>query len=247
MVAISSMNSQYAPSIVKPEFAVVFYQDGSSNNVVCATRHKINPDTNSLSIGTIVSPSQIIKCFAKLNVAKYEREINCIPQSVLFESDELIVWHTKRFVGEMWFRHGKKPECLTVEWPPLLFAASKTTQSMHVFALSSNSRPTMDTRLLNAPLMNINSRGLLCQGTASLPAVITTDSIEECEATLFDSQFTHVNHESTFRHKTNDQKHFRFWKSHAQTRARSAKRLAGSSMSNADITLRDFIQGHSHA
>jgi PRTRC genetic system protein B len=242
MVAIASLNPQHRTSTVRPSFAVVFHQDSQTEAVVCATRHQIDPDTNTMSIGTVISANQIAKTFSELNLGKVKKVYNCIPENVIFDSDHLLVWYKRRFVGDMWFRVGGKPQRLVVEWPPLLFAVGKIKKSMRVFALPSNSRPTEDTKLYHAPFMNINNVGLLCQGTASLPHEINFNSIKECEATLIDSQFTHVNHAHTFVHKTNNNSHFKYWKSKARNRKQEAVRLSPKEMSLAGITLQEFIQ-----
>ncbi len=244
MVAIAEIYRHERISVIRPSFAIVFHEDSLSNSIVCATRHKVNPDTHTLSIGTIVSAPQIAKTFSELKVEKSKQNTVCIPENVIYESDQLLVWFKRRFVGDMWFRHGSKPQRLNVEWPPLLFALLKKKQSMYVFALGKNSRPNENSVLYNAPFMNINERGHLCQGTAHLPIDLSTQSITECESTLFDSQFTHVNHEYTFRHKTDNKTHFSFWKSKAKTRSRVPVRLMTKELSLTGFNVQDFIQEH---
>lgn len=248
MVAIAVLKSNHQESVVQPGFAVVFYEDSQSKMIVCATRHQVNSETNTLGLGTIISPSQITKTFSELNIDKSKKHaLSCIPEKVIFDSDDLIVWYTKRFIGDMWFRHGSKPQRLVVEWPPLVFAAHKLNPALHVFALSKNTRPNEQTILFHAPLMNINDEGRLCQGTAHLPQDISINSIDECEATLFDSQFTHVNHEFTFKHETNNQTHFKYWKSKSRTRKQFPIRLTTNEMARAGLTLQEFIKEQSNA
>lgn len=242
MVAISRISTQQKVSVIRPGFAVVFHQDSESSNIVCATRHRINPETNTLSIGTVLSASQVAKTFSELRIDKEKIKFECIPENVIFNSDQLIVWYKRRFIGDMWFRIGEKPQRLVVEWPPLLFAALKNKAAMHVFALGKNTRPTEKSILYHAPLMNINKQGLLCQGTAKLPHDISIASIAECESTLFDSQFTHVNHENTFSHKTNSQKHFLYWKSKSRNKKRDTVRINSKEMSPTGHTLLELIK-----
>lgn len=242
MVAIAELTRNHPLSVVRPGFAVVFHQDSHSNAIVCATRHKIDPDNNTMSIGTVVSASQIAKTFSELTIEKSNKTFNCIPENVIFDSDQLLVWYKRRFVDTMWFRIGNKPQHLIVEWPPILFAACKNRHAMYVFALGKNTRPNEDSVLYNAPFMNINDRGLLCQGTAHLPHEISVGCLAECEATLLDSQFTHVNHEYTFSHPTNSNSHFKFWKSKARNRKQEPIRLSTKELSLAGMTLQNFLQ-----
>lgn len=244
MVAVAEIYRHEIVSVIKPSFAVVFHEESLSNRVVCATRHQVNSDTNTLSIGTIISAPQIAKSFSELKVEKSKKSTLCIPENVIFDSDEILVWFKRRSVADMWFRHGSKPMRLVVEWPPVLFAAMKKTQSMFVFALGKNSRPKDSSILYHAPFMNINDRGHLCQGTAHLPNNICTGTIHECESTLLDSQFTHVNHEYTFRHKTDNTNHFNFWKSKAKAKDKLPKRLTTKELSPTGFTVQEFIEEH---
>lgn len=219
MVAIHEIKHTPTNFGVRPSFAVVFYEDGRS--IVSATKHQIR-NNNTLGLGRIISPEQITKVFSSLT-HDTGQSTDLIPSSVLLDSPEQLIWYKKRFTGDMWFRVGSAPECLVVEWPPLLFVANKVSPSMRVFALGSNARPTLNSRLYHPPLMNINEAGQLCQGTAGLPPQITTASIPQCEGSLIDSQFTHVNHDFTLRQATSNQEHLAYWRQKAKTNKRPAQ------------------------
>lgn len=224
MVAVCKVKHDPKSTGIRPSFAIVMYNDDRNGHTVCATRHQVR-ENNTLSLGRVVSAAQVAKVFAGLNTGQSTLSNQILPESVLVDSPDRLVWYKRRFVGEMWFRVGQKPECLVVEWTPLIFLADKERNALKVFALGSNSRPDPETRLYHAPLMNINGFGDLCQGSAQLPAEISVATIEACEASLIESQFTHVNHEHTLRGETSNAQHVDFWRKKSRTKTTSAKRV----------------------
>ena len=222
MVSVSKVKHYSTSNGVRPSYAIVLYQEMESGRkpYVCATKHTVNKN-NSLSLGQVISPNQIANLFSSLTNGDNKTPYQCIPENVIFDSPASVIWYKKRFVHPMWFRVGKKLECLLVEWTPLLFFANKSNRSLYVFSLSSNSRPTMSTRLYHAPLMNIDETGYLCQGSAKLPHEISLLNLNKCEETLISSQFTHINHDYTLKQKTGNKEHILFWR--AKSRADSGK------------------------
>jgi len=194
---------------IAPLYAVVFH--GNEGRVLACTKHRVTK-TQKLSLGQVVSPEAIQKSFAALNVSSLSKKSTFIPENVLVNNDKIVCWYKKRFVAPMWYRREGGVKNLLVEWPSLLFVANKQERGLTVFALATNSRPQPHTRLYNAPLMNIGKSGALCLGSASLPKVIDAANIEECEAALIDSQFTHTNHDYTLKNKTDNTSLYRFWR-----------------------------------
>lgn len=224
MVAVCKVKHDPKSTGIRPSFAIVMYNDERNGHTVCATRHQVR-ENNTLSLGRVISAAQVVKVFAGLDTGQSTLSNQILPESVLVDSPDRLVWYKRRFVGEMWFRVGQKPECLVVEWTPLLFLADKERNALRVFALGTNSRPGPETRLYHAPLMNINGFGDLCQGSAKLPAEISVADIEACEASLIESQFTHVNHEHTLRGETSNAQHVDFWRKKSKTKTTKSKRV----------------------
>lgn len=225
MVAVCSKVKHEANSTgIRPSFAIVVYNDDRNGHTVCATRHQVRKD-NTLSLGRVISAMQITKVFAGLNTGQSSLSNQILPEFILVDSPDRLVWYKRRFIGEMWFRVGQKPECFVVEWTPLLFMADKERNSLRVFALGTNSRPNPETRLYHAPLMNINDFGDLCQGSAELPAEISVATIGACEASLIESQFTHVNHDRTLRRATSNAQHVEFWRNKSRTGVSNPQRV----------------------
>lgn len=224
MVAVCKLKHSPKSTGVRPCFAIVMYNDDRNGHTVCATRHQVR-ENNTLSLGRVISATQVAKVFAGLNTGQSIDSNLILPETVLIDSPDRLVWFKRRFVGEMWFRVGQKPECLMVEWPPLLFMADKERNSLRIFALGTNSRPALESRIYHAPLMNINSYGDLCQGSAQLPTDISVATIGACESSLIDSQFTHVNHDHTLRGETTNAQHVDFWRKKSRTKETKAQRV----------------------
>ena len=209
MVAFNHLQINNKPLAIRPTEAVVLYGDD------LATLHQVKRD-NSLGLGRVVSAKALASRINKV-VGKVGSTVEMLPECVFVNSDKFIVWHKPRFVGAMWFRVGSGVRSLTVEWPPLLFVVNKSSRNLRIFGLGNNSRPSSNAVLYHAPLMNIDQNGALCLGTASLPRIIDVSTIDACEACLFNSYFTHTNHDFTLRNKTSDAEHVRYWEGKSWT------------------------------
>ena len=80
--------------------------------------------------------------------------------------------------GIFWYISYNAKTNFSIIYPALLFCLEKDKQEepngLIVFALPSNQRPNENTHLYHAPLMNIYSNGVVCQGNATLPKKITS-------------------------------------------------------------------------
>lgn len=239
MVGIHKANFQTKTVGVEPSFALVFYKSVGGQSVLNVTRHAISNE-NKLSLGRIVSPQALVKELS--GAIGRDATDTILPSNVLINAPDRIIWHTPRFVGDMWFRLGSKPTRLRVEWPPLLYIVKTTERRMNVFALGSNSRPTGKSKLYHAPLMNLDEHGSLCLGTAHLPRSITIDDLEACQASLVESQFTHTNHTMTLKGGATNTTHFAFWKSKAAKGKQGPGRVKASEMQPLGKTLGGILE-----
>ena len=103
-----------------------------------------------------------------------------------------VLWYTKAkqrqlyFVDSLGIPNGK------AQVPPMLWLASKN--SLSVFALANDRRPTEKTPLHYAPFFNIYEKGNVCMGTVSID-IKNSASVEEFiqawEHYFFNSYFSH--------------------------------------------------------
>lgn len=225
-----------------PAYALVFYKSADGNQIGAITKHRITAN-HTLGLGRIVNAKAVANSInsAAKNDGGYVPTF--IPECLLYDSEQIMIWHSCRFVGAMWFRTNNGVVELLVEWPPLLFAVNKKTRSLQVMALATDSRPNMNTRLYHAPLMNIYSSAILCLGTANLPKNLTPSTIPECQSVLIESQFTHVNHANTLRGGCTNSEHLAFWKEKSAMNGAPPKRVKASEMAFTGHRLSDILQG----
>lgn len=238
--------------MLKASYALVFYQCTSDRHgaIISATKHSVN-ENNELGLGTIISPSSIAEEFNAIGNGSKDSFISLLPPNILIDDNKTLMWHTKRRLYPMWFRNSVENVSYNVEWPPLLFIVNKsnitTGGQIRIFALPSDSRPQNTTRIYNAPLMNIGATGSLCLGSAFLPSRINATTISECEAVLFDSQFSHVNHSKTIKGCSCSVKHERFWKELSGAKDDKPRRVRVSDMIYTGLRLSDLLEGNIHA
>ena len=191
---ISSQQNTPAPKSASPDFAIVFYSGTIRQEFM--TRHSFNAKCE-MGIGELIDGEQLHSLVNNVDYKiKTEKKVKSIkqliPENVLFDDFEQMIWYTKAQTRPMWFRFsGLAPFSCMVVWTPMLWSLNKTTKRLHIYALDSDQRPTLATSLYRPPLPNVNSEGYLCQGTAHLPADLNTSNIPNIEGTLFDSAFAH--------------------------------------------------------
>ncbi|MBE1302003.1 MAG: hypothetical protein GJ680_19120 [Alteromonadaceae bacterium] len=217
-----------------PVAALVIYEDGNQETIGC-TRHEIK--NNIMQSGDFVSPEQARACF---NIKS--QSLGLLPENILASDNTQLLWYVKARQAPMWFRIAKSSRRLMVWWPTLLFHTRRDGQfnRLSVFALGNQKRPTADTPLFHAPLMNIGVCGDLCQGSATLPKSISLANLHEVEATIYESNFTHVNHQQTLRKKGNVSTHdqLAFWKA----KAKDGTKIRQSELVATNRTIADLLR-----
>ena len=103
-----------------------------------------------------------------------------------------VLWYTKAQQRQMYFVDSLGIPNGTAQVPSMLWLANKN--SLAVFALASNRRPTEKTPLYYAPFFNIYEKGNVCMGTVSVD-IKNSASVEEFtqawEDYFFNSYFSH--------------------------------------------------------
>ncbi len=103
------------------------------------------------------------------------------------------IWHTPAQTRRLLFTDNTGLKNGTYPVPTLLWKAG--TQSLEIFALKQNNRPTMQTALYEAPYFNIYSDGKVCMGTVNidLDHEENLDSLmNKWELYFFNSRFSHM-------------------------------------------------------
>ena len=104
-----------------------------------------------------------------------------------------VIWYTKSQKRPLYFIDGLGIPSGTAHVPPILWQATKN--SLRVFVLLSNRRPTEKTTLYYAPFFNIYEDGRVCMGSVSID-IKNSASVEEFtkawEDYFFNSYFSHL-------------------------------------------------------
>tara|TARA_B100001059_G_C17685305_1_gene501997 strand:+ start:121 stop:876 length:756 start_codon:yes stop_codon:yes gene_type:complete len=205
------------------------------------TYHDID-DQNKIKDGKFIDIPQAVKALATLNPDANDDETNWVDTDVLYTSDALLIWYAPAQLRTLWFTSGEEKFSIRVHTPSFVFSLNRNARRLNVFACKSKSRPTPDTKLYNAPLMNVSQSGDLCLGSAKLPDNLQSDSKKlrkACEAALFDTNFSHVNNYETFKSKkkVTTAGHIAFWKKlEKENRAPKASELVLSTVSFKTLT-----------
>lgn len=136
-----------------------------------------------------------------------EDSVSLLPDNVLHLSSHRAIWTVPGRVRPMWFAatgRAKKPFTLNVPWPNLLFVVARGKLS--IAAYKGRGRPNADTPLYHAPLQNIYSSLAVCVGNADLPGGCGLQHMAGWEAVIFDTMFSHTNHDHTLSKKYADKK-----------------------------------------
>jgi PRTRC genetic system protein B len=149
-------------------------------------------------------------------------ESGYLPPEVLCHSPAQLAWYVPGRMRPMWFRDGTHTRRFKVPWPTLVFRVREGRLALA--ALSAARRPKAQDRIFHAPLMNVFEDTHLCVGNTKLPKGWTLADRLGYEKTVFDTAFTHVNHEHTLKRPkqapVTTAEHLRFWRELAREGAR---------------------------
>ena len=196
-----------------PYRALVFY--GKPDATLALMSHPI--DGGVFGDGVPVSPADLLNELMTDRTCSTS-SVSLLPGNLLqVRGPTRFAWYTKAHERPMWFRQ-REGRPLRVRWPALLWHLDD--KRLFVYALASNRRPTSTSRVYHAPLMNIADNGLVCLGTATLPADLGWHNLAGIESCIFDSYFTHVNCGNTVRGAGRDNDaHIAFWEQKADAHA----------------------------
>jgi len=203
-----------------------------------ATYHQVSKG-GRVQTGKPLSMEQVYAHVASL-VESSENGAAWRDSRVIYESADILAWISKSKKHSMWFRVGGKSLRVNAVWPNLLFVVHKSTRALKVMA-TARPNVTKSTRLYEAPLCNISRGGAVCQGNATLPdkqIVGTTEVLDECEATIYNSNFTHVNSEVTLKDCPHTNQHVAAW----QEFAKAKRKPKASEMVKANMTVESYIK-----
>lgn len=238
------------PEKIRSVFAFLFFE---TQECVAVTRHSVSIARK----GPVIGPGQPVAAtdigeLAALLRGEAAGVSALLPENVLGYSGAHRVWFVPPARRPMWVR-GDKPLRLDVPWPGLVLAVHE--QQLFVAAYRGPGRPGAATPLYHAPLMNIYGDGRVCLGQASIPNGCGEEDMRGWEAVVFETNFTHVNHERTLNLPAGKKgittpTHIRFWRSLAKTRGGFPAARLGPMNLTLDAwvkgTLKRYGRNHGH-
>ncbi len=184
-----------------PKSALVFYQTTGKRNDTYVEHFDMDKNGTPINAHplTVKEANQLAKA---LKTAKEEKEPLLKPQGILsnqilyFEpTGNKVVWFTKAIQRELYFIESLGIPKGKANVPPMLWVANRN--GLAVFSLTNGRRPTIKTKLYNAPFFNVYEDGNVCMGTVDV-RIKKTASLEEFinkwEGFFFNSYFSHLMH-----------------------------------------------------
>lgn len=199
-------------SVPEPVCALMVWVEGGTPLV---TRHtlELGAEGPRIGAGAALSAADAAALGELLN-GRDGLAHSVLPADVLAISRDRLTWIMRATVRPMWFRFANRvPKRLDVPWPRLVLTA--TAGGLHLAAIKTRRRPTANTPLYHAPLMNVGADGALCLGNARMPDDVGLTSRTALAALVYDTAFSHVNHHRTLRVEDDvtSHRHFQFWRS----------------------------------
>lgn len=186
-------------TLYHPQSALVFYQTKGKNTDTYVEYFDMDKDGNPINAHPLTVNEANLLAKA-LKTAKEEKEPCLKPEGIIgnhilhFDPQKgKAIWFTQAKQRELHFTESLGIPKGKASIPPMLWIAYRN--SLFVFALGSNRKPTERTKLYNAPFFNVYENGNVCMGTVDV-RIKKTASLEEFttawESYFFNSYFSHL-------------------------------------------------------
>ncbi|MBS0027228.1 hypothetical protein ACTJJ0_12245 [Chitinophaga sp. 22321] len=181
-----------------PKSALIFYQ--TEEKTPDAYVEYFDMDHTGMPINAHPLTVREAKALTKA-LSITDEKVNCLQSHGIMDSHILhvaplngkAIWFTKSTQRKFCFTENLNLPNGKAFVPPLLWIANR--QSLTLFALASNHRPTEKTMLYHAPFFNIYEDGKVCMGTVDVRIEKTAsleDFIRTWEDHFFNSYFSHL-------------------------------------------------------
>ncbi|WP_208328328.1 PRTRC system protein B [Flavobacterium poyangense] len=188
-------------ALYHPKSALVFYQSKGSSSDVYVEHFDMDKNGNPVNAHplTVKEASVLAKALQteKEKNSAYLKSEGILPSNILHINPSMekgtVVWYTKAQQRQLYFVESLQIPSGKTSVPPMIWYASKN--SLAVYALARDRRPTIKTKLYHAPYFNIYEDGKVCMGTVSVD-IKNSASVEEFtsawEHYFFNSYFSHL-------------------------------------------------------
>ena len=183
-----------------PKSALVYYETKGTNSDVYVEHFDMDRNGNPINAHplTVKEANVLAKSLQTDEEIKkaFLKPKGILPTNILHINPSekgTVLWYTKAQHRQLYFVDGLGIPSGKAQVPPMLWFANKN--SLSVFALSSDRRPTEKTLLHYAPFFNVYENGNVCMGTVNID-IQNSASVEEFikawESYFFNSYFSHL-------------------------------------------------------
>ncbi|MBS7234086.1 PRTRC system protein B [Flavobacterium psychroterrae] len=186
-------------TLYHPKSALVFYETKGTNSDMYVEHFDMDKNGNPINAHplTVKEATKLAKALQtdeEKNKA-FLKPKGILPTNILHINPSekgTVLWYTKAQQRQMYFVNGLSIPNGKAQVPPMLWFASKN--SLWVFALASDRRPSEKSALHYAPFFNVYENGNVCMGTVNID-IQNSASVEEFtqawESYFFNSYFSH--------------------------------------------------------
>ena len=183
-----------------PKSALVFYETKGINTDMYVEHFDMDRNGNPINAHPLtVKEANVLAKSLQTDEEKnkaFLKPKGILPTNILHINPSekgTVLWYTKTQQRQLYFVNGLGIPNGKAKVPPLVWFANKN--SLSVFALSSDRRPTEKTLLHYAPFFNLYENGNVCMGTVNID-IQNSASVEEFiqawGSYFFNSYFSHL-------------------------------------------------------
>ena len=188
-------------ALYHPKSALVFYETKGTNTDVYVEHFDMDKNGNPINAHPLTEREA--KVLAKALQTEKDKDNaflksnGILPTNILHinpnKDKSAVLWYTKAQNRQLYFVDGLQIPNGIAYVPPMIWFANKN--SLSVFAIKSDRRPTEKTSLYFAPFLNIYEDGKVCMGSVNI-SIKNSASVEEFtkawEDYFFNSYFSHL-------------------------------------------------------
>ena len=186
-------------TLYHPKSALVFYETKGTETDVYVEHFDMDSSGNPINAHPLtVNEAKVLAKALQTDEEKnkaFLKPKGILPTNILHINPSekgVVIWYTKAQQRQLYFVSSLDIPNGTAQVPPMLWKASKN--SLTVYALVTNRRPTEKTSLHYAPFFNIYEEGNVCMGTVSIDiknSISVEEFIQAWEDYFFNSYFSH--------------------------------------------------------
>lgn len=183
-----------------PKSALVFYESKGTNTDMYVEYFDMDRNGNPINAHPLtVKEANILAKSLQTDEEKskaFLKPKGILPTNILYINPSekgTVLWYTKAQQRQLYFVNGLGISNGKAQVPPMVWSANKN--SLSIFALASDRRPTEKTPLHYASFFNVYENGNVCMGTVNID-IKNSASVEEFiqawESYFFNSYFSHL-------------------------------------------------------